>query len=247
MKIFVFQDIHSNIEALKAIENNIDYKDSDIRIFLGDLIGLGPDCQECIDKMKTMDSINLIGNHDYWVSDHIGRKELKKCDIEKITHEQHFRKMLSKEDRDYLKSFKKDYYLEIHGKRLYFTHFKWETEEDTVHAPNRDNSELDELFKDIDTDYIIYGHEHDPSVHISHKKTYVTFGSSGIIYPGYYGVIYVEENGKVSMEQKSIDYNIDAVENRIKEYKYPFYWKFITFYRCEKFKIDINDKLKQIK
>ena len=52
MKIFVFQDIHSNIEALSAIENTSDYKDADIRIFLGDLIGLGPDCQECVDKIK---------------------------------------------------------------------------------------------------------------------------------------------------------------------------------------------------
>ena len=246
MKIFVFQDIHSNIEALSAIENTSDYKDADIRIFLGDLIGLGPDCQECVDKIKTMDTINLMGNHDYWVADHIGIKELHKCDIEKITHEQHFRKMLSKEDKAYIRTFKKDYLLEFQGKRFYFTHFKWVSEEDTMHAPNRDSNELDELFKDINADYVIYGHEHDPSVHISKNKTYITFGSSGITHPGYYGVINIDEDGKVTIAQKTIDYNVDAVENRIKEYQYPFYWKFITFYRCEKFMIDINDKLKLI-
>ena len=247
MKIFVFQDIHGNIEVLNKVASNPDYLDADMRVFLGDLIGLGPDCQECIDKLKTMDTVNLIGNHDYWVADHIGRKELYKCDIEKITHEQYFRKMLSKEDRDYLKSFKKDYVFEIHGKSFYFTHFRWVSEEDTMHAPDRDSNMLDELFKDYPYDYIIYGHEHDPSVHISKDKTYVTFGSTGIIWPGYYGVINIDDSGSVTIEQKTIDYDVEAVKQRILELKYPFYWKFVKFYHADKFAIDINKDLKKIK
>ena len=246
MKIIVFQDIHGNIDVLNKLCETEDYKTADVKIFLGDIVGLGPENKECVDKLKTMDSINLMGNHDYWIGDHMGRYELNKCDLEKILHEQYCRNQLTSADREFLKSFKKDHVIEAYGKKLYFTHFIWQSEEDTIHANTRDKQGLLEVFKDYNYDYIIYGHEHDPHIAIGKDKTLVCFGCTGIIYPGYYGVISIDESG-VKMEQKTLQFDLKALKEKIDNLKYPFYYKFINFYEYSKFMIDINDELKNVK
>ena len=245
MKILVFQDIHANIDALNNLCETDDYKNADVRIFLGDIIGLGPDVKECVDKLKTMDTINLMGNHDYWVGSHMGKYELEKCELNKILHEQYCRQQLTKEDRAFLKSFKKDHVIEAYGKKLYFTHFIWQSEEDTIHATYRDSTLL-KLYEPYKYDYIIYGHEHDPHVVIGEDKSLVCFGCTGIIYPGYYGVIDIDESG-IKMEQKTVYFDLTRIKERINTLQYPFYYKFVTFYEYQKFMIDINDKLKKIK
>ena len=49
MKLAVFTDIHGNLEALKAIINDINSKNVDEIICLGDTIGLGSESKECLD------------------------------------------------------------------------------------------------------------------------------------------------------------------------------------------------------
>ena len=49
MKLAVFTDIHGNLEALKAIINDIKSKNVDEIICLGDTIGLGSESKECLD------------------------------------------------------------------------------------------------------------------------------------------------------------------------------------------------------
>ena len=246
MKIFVFQDIHSNIDVLCNIEHLDDYKNADYRIFLGDLIGLGPDAKECVDKLMTMDTINLMGNHDYWIANHLGKRELNKCEVEKIHHVQYFRNTLDDKEIDFLNSFKRDYSIEIEDKKLYFTHFIWESEEDTIHCHDRSNEAIFDLFKDNDAKYIFYGHEHDPSVNEKDGKYLICFGSTGIIYPGYYGVIEID-NGSIILSQKTINYDLKKIQSRIAELEYPLYKKFMGFYEYEPFVIDINEKLKNVK
>ena len=51
MKLAVFTDIHGNLEALKAIINDINSKNVDEIICLGDTIGLGSESKECLDLM----------------------------------------------------------------------------------------------------------------------------------------------------------------------------------------------------
>jgi diadenosine tetraphosphatase ApaH/serine/threonine PP2A family protein phosphatase len=63
MRIFVFSDIHANINALEAVIK--DAGTFDAAWCLGDLIGYGPDPNECIDLIKSLPSLTcLMGNHD---------------------------------------------------------------------------------------------------------------------------------------------------------------------------------------
>lgn len=71
MKILVFTDLHGSLNSLKALMNTVDYKTADKIIFLGDVaIGCSRP-NECIELLKEMKCICLLGNNDSYVVDHI--------------------------------------------------------------------------------------------------------------------------------------------------------------------------------
>src|SRR5712692_1257310 len=69
MRYAVFTDIHANLEALEAVLAKIDEIASKEPIddiwFLGDLVGYGPDPNECIVKLRTRTDVIIAGNHDW--------------------------------------------------------------------------------------------------------------------------------------------------------------------------------------
>lgn len=65
MKYAVFSDIHSNYEALKVCLEKMKELKVDGYAFCGDLIGYGPNPEECTKEiMKLKNFIAVMGNHD---------------------------------------------------------------------------------------------------------------------------------------------------------------------------------------
>jgi diadenosine tetraphosphatase ApaH/serine/threonine PP2A family protein phosphatase len=63
MRVLVISDIHANLTALEAVLKAAGPVDS--VWCLGDLIGYGPDPNECIQRVKTLPNlVCLMGNHD---------------------------------------------------------------------------------------------------------------------------------------------------------------------------------------
>jgi diadenosine tetraphosphatase ApaH/serine/threonine PP2A family protein phosphatase len=69
MRYAIFSDIHANLEALEAVLAKIDELAQDEPIeqiwFLGDLVGYGPDPNECIQKLRERTDVIIAGNHDW--------------------------------------------------------------------------------------------------------------------------------------------------------------------------------------
>ncbi len=63
MKRALISDIHSNLEALVAVLNDIRQQGIDEVYCLGDVVGYGPNPRECIDKVMDC-KVCLLGNHD---------------------------------------------------------------------------------------------------------------------------------------------------------------------------------------
>lgn len=63
MRFLVLSDIHANLTALdtalKAVEGRWDRV-----VCLGDVVGYGPDPNEVIDKVRSLDALTIRGNHD---------------------------------------------------------------------------------------------------------------------------------------------------------------------------------------
>jgi putative phosphoesterase len=64
MRIAIISDIHSNLEALKRAQVEIEREKVDEVVCLGDIVGYGANPNECVDIVKSLTAHVLLGNHD---------------------------------------------------------------------------------------------------------------------------------------------------------------------------------------
>jgi len=70
MKYLIFSDIHSNLEAFQKLLSINKNKNIDKYIFLGDLVGYGPNPDEITNLYRELDNTHSIrGNHDKVIAD----------------------------------------------------------------------------------------------------------------------------------------------------------------------------------
>lgn len=73
MRYAIISDVHSNLEAFKVVLFELERESPDQIIFLGDIIGYGPDPNECIKEIREVADMALVGNHDHAA---IGRTDI---------------------------------------------------------------------------------------------------------------------------------------------------------------------------
>jgi len=65
MKLAIISDIHANYEALDAVLQDIENKNVDQIICLGDIVGYGPDPMRCVTRIQSLGCPVIRGNHDH--------------------------------------------------------------------------------------------------------------------------------------------------------------------------------------
>ncbi|MBP1703872.1 MAG: hypothetical protein H6Q38_2979, partial [Chloroflexi bacterium] len=71
MRILVISDLHANLTALEAVLAEAGKIDA--AWCLGDLVGYGPDPNECIQTVRQLPNlVCILGNHDAATLNHIG-------------------------------------------------------------------------------------------------------------------------------------------------------------------------------
>ncbi len=99
MRTLVLSDIHANLVALEAVLDAAGQWD---RVwFLGDLIGYGPNPNECIERLRDLGPLALSGNHDWAVLDKLDTDEFND-DARKLVR--WTRHELTAENRAYLET-----------------------------------------------------------------------------------------------------------------------------------------------
>jgi diadenosine tetraphosphatase ApaH/serine/threonine PP2A family protein phosphatase len=68
----VFGDIHSSIDAFRAVLREMEKARVDGYLCLGDLVGYGPDARECIELTRQLGPVLIAGNHDWAVAGRLG-------------------------------------------------------------------------------------------------------------------------------------------------------------------------------
>ena len=63
----VISDIHSNLEALQAVLDDIEQRGVREVVCLGDVLGYGPNPKECLDLIRERCRLCIMGNHDHAV------------------------------------------------------------------------------------------------------------------------------------------------------------------------------------
>lgn len=74
MRCLIVSDIHANLAAFEAVLQDVEQRHIgyDIVWCLGDVVGYGPDPNECIELLRTLPHVCLAGNHDWAVLGKLG-------------------------------------------------------------------------------------------------------------------------------------------------------------------------------
>jgi predicted phosphodiesterase len=105
MRFGIVSDIHSNLEALDAVLSEIAAANVDALLCLGDIVGYGPNPNECCDRLRDRKCIAIAGNHDEAAVTGAGADFFNPVAREAIVWTQ---ETLSPANRDYLKTLSRD-------------------------------------------------------------------------------------------------------------------------------------------
>ncbi len=225
MKVLVFTDVHGNLTCLQELIKTEDFKSADKKIFLGDVCVGCSRPNECIELLNGLDCVNILGNNDYYVCDHIPEEEILCSSEDKIAQMKFMQNLITKENKKIVNSWNKGFYLKVGNKTLYFTHYPWEKvngEINVVNDPIEKNfKSISNMFKGIKADVIIFGHEHKSNCYTNGKKTYYCLGTTGLISPGSYLILDVNDR-EIKFEEKFINHNINYEIDLMDKAGYPY-------------------------
>ena len=97
MRVLVISDVHSNLDALNAVL--ADAGEFDIVWSLGDIVGYGPEPNECIARLSEYEHIAIDGNHDWGV---LGKLDLADFNADARQANLWTREQLTAESSEYL-------------------------------------------------------------------------------------------------------------------------------------------------
>ncbi|RMG98178.1 MAG: metallophosphoesterase [Chloroflexi bacterium] len=100
MRILIISDIHANLTALETVLAHAQGQWDKIWC-LGDLVGYGPDPNECVQLIQQFDHIALSGNHDWAV---LGRLDVTTFNRDAQIAIEWTRKTITAETRAYLET-----------------------------------------------------------------------------------------------------------------------------------------------
>ncbi len=70
MKLGIISDVHANLEALDAVLKRFEVEKVDQIVCLGDVVGYGADPNACIERVRSVAAITVLGNHDAALTGH---------------------------------------------------------------------------------------------------------------------------------------------------------------------------------
>ena len=161
MKYAIISDIHSNLEAFKAVINDARKEGVDRYLFAGDIVGYGADPSECIKELKKLGCAGVAGNHDWGT---LGLTSLENFNPYAKQAVEWTKEKLSAKDKEFLQSLpltkKTDGITLVHSTLQ--NPEKWEYIRSTFQAHK--NIELQE------TRIVFVGHSHVPISFIEPSK-----------------------------------------------------------------------------
>jgi len=156
MRVLIISDIHGNLIALETVLADAS-SDYDTVWCLGDLVGYGPDPNECVDRIRALPNLTcLVGNHDKAA---IGGIDISAFNVDARLAIAWTQRSLTAETRDYLMNLPER---TLHGDYT------------LVHASPRqpvweyilDRYTAEQNFAYFNTPYCVVGHTHMPIMYI---------------------------------------------------------------------------------
>lgn len=235
MRIAIISDIHGNLEALKSTLQDIEKRNIDKIICLGDTIAKGVHPKECLKLVKENCEIVIQGNTDrYFAIEYKNVEELPEQEQKRIKWNQ---SLITEEDRKYLLTLPFCYEFYMSGSLVRLFHATPTVNNKAI--TNVDNLETkfqmflpsEKTYTQNVADVVIYGHIHHPYMDKIYNKTLINVGSVG----NSFDVIRNDSKDSSVLETTKSNYLIIEGEYGVQEYTSDISFTFVKVpYNIEK-------------
>jgi protein phosphatase len=213
MRILIFSDLHSNLEALAALHTV--EKPPDALFFLGDAVGYGPDPAACLAWLRAHATYAVRGDHDHATANGADFASPSEYRDLAIATREHTLRQLKGADLAYLAILPTTARVELGGARFFLAHAS--PREPMTRGLDllamSDNALRAEL-EGINADVILLGHTHVPAIRRVGSAHIVNPGSLGQPRHGLPSATYaVWADGHLQI--KHIDYAPKATQNKL--------------------------------
>lgn len=225
MRIAVIADIHSNIYSLNEVLLDIDNRNADLIVCMGDLVGYATFPNEVIDTIRENRILTIKGNYDEAVGD-----ELMVCgcdypdpkDMENAGISLNWTIDETREDnKEFLRSLPMEAIMNFEDMSIRFVHGSPRM----INEYLKENSkEAEEVMADFEEDILVCGHTHKPYFKMYGNKMLVNAGSAGKPKTGIPKANYVviDLNDKApKVEIYEVDYDFEKTAKAIEEAGLP--------------------------
>jgi diadenosine tetraphosphatase ApaH/serine/threonine PP2A family protein phosphatase len=168
MRYAILADIHSNLAAFEAVLSDADGRGGFDKIWcLGDVVGYGPDPNECIKRLRQFEHVCVAGNHD-WAA--IGKMDTAEFNPVAAVAAHWTAQQLTAEEKDYLENLplilREDCFTLAHG-----------SPRDPIWEYLLSTEAAQDNFTCFETPYCLVGHSHVPLIFelVSNKAVYRMF------------------------------------------------------------------------
>ncbi|MFC4401879.1 metallophosphoesterase family protein [Gracilibacillus xinjiangensis] len=225
MKLALISDIHGNSVALEAVLADIETRNVDQIIVLGDLCYRGPEPKQALDLIRALNAKVIKGNADEWVIRGVNQGEVPDKALELMKMEQAWiRQKLSDADVQYLEQLPSELSLTYGNMSIHAFHATPHSLFDIV-LPEQTNEELlMKLTANRDADLYIYGHIHRAYMRVVNGKTIINSGSVGLPFDGLnqasYAIVEINDQSFITSHIR-VPYDIEQVCKQYEANNYP--------------------------
>lgn len=162
----IISDIHSNLNALNVVLNSLENQGIDKLICLGDIVGYGPEPNECVEVVRKNADIVLAGNHDFAV---LGRTDISRFNRYAKSAINWTIKTISDESLQFLSSCLLEKKLENYN----FVHATIDEPDKWKYILSLQDAAL--AFQTFDETICFFGHSHVPSIFVEDELENIEF------------------------------------------------------------------------
>lgn len=252
MKVAVLSDIHGNVVALEEAIKDASLQGVEQYIVLGDLITDLPFTDEVIDMVKMLTPYVIKGNREEYLLNYELTKEDEKWKTIQNNSVCCYYHHLRKDNLEYIRNLKEELFLEIEGVKIKAVHASPDSVTELVYF---NTPRMEEIFESLQENILVYGHNHNVAEYqTKNGKVIAQVGTLGIhnneIGKPQYTILNCE-NGQVTLEIRTLEYDIEKLKEKIIEagglYPEARIWQNLNFLTLVKGRDIRRDFCKQAK
>jgi len=225
MKFGVISDIHANYTALLAVLEEFERRRVDRVICLGDIIGIGPQPEECVLAVAALqDAIVVMGNHETMFVDGPSADEYAAMSKEEVLHHRWQYSRMKGAAKMFLLNLPYKTRFSCEGVTITVSHYALSPRNEFLHTlVGYNRAEVQQSFG-MDSDIYLFGHDHTHFIKEYAGQAYICVGSLGCpatdLGIALAGILEVD-NGDYAYDCIEVPYDIKQVVRRVKELRYP--------------------------